>query len=60
MAKRVLRVEWQSHPTADGRERLAKAVNWVLEHASKRAPPPRLDAEDEALVDGTSHEEASQ
>jgi hypothetical protein len=39
MVKRALQVEWKSHPTPDGRERLAKAVGWVIEHAGPRAPP---------------------
>lgn len=39
MAKRVLKVCLQSRATADGRERLARAVSWVIE----RAPSKHVD-----------------
>jgi hypothetical protein len=35
MAKRVLNVEWRSRPTANGRERLARAVSWMVHHATR-------------------------
>ena len=48
MAKRALQVEWKSHPTPDGRERLARAVCWMIEHAGPRAPPMPAPADEDA------------
>jgi hypothetical protein len=48
MATRALQVEWKSHPTPDGRERLARAVCWVIEHAGPRAPPAPVPADEDA------------
>ena len=49
MGKRNWRVEWRAHPTADGEERLGRAVQLLLEAArgastapaSRAASPPR-------------------
>ena len=54
MAKRVLHVQLKSQPTADGRERLARAVSWMLDHARGRARPARARGQEEgeeAMVD---------
>jgi hypothetical protein len=48
MAKRALQVEWKSHTTPDGRERLARAVCWMIEHAGPRAPPAPARADEDA------------
>lgn len=60
MAKRALQVEWKSHPTPDGRERLARAVGWVIEHAGPREPAPAPADEDaEEPRDDAEQEEVS-
>ena len=59
MAKCALQVEWKSHPTPDGRERLARAVGWVIEHAGSRAPPapaPTDEDAEEPMVEGEQEE----
>ena len=43
MARRVLKVELRSHATANGRERLARAVSWMID----RAPSRRIVPSDE-------------
>lgn len=48
MAKRVLKVCLQSRATADGRERLARAVSWVIERAPRRKRVDR-DEDDESI-----------
>ena len=48
MATRALQVEWKSHPTPDGRERLARAVGWVIEHAGPHPPPTPAPADEDA------------
>jgi hypothetical protein len=48
MARCALQVEWKSHPTPDGRERLARAVCWMIEHAGSRAPPAPAPNDEDA------------
>jgi hypothetical protein len=57
MTKRVLHVQLKSRPTADGRERLTKAVSWMVEHAKKRAAPSRTSAHENEPMDDVAHEE---
>lgn len=59
MAKRVLHVRLKSQPVADGRERLARAVSWMIDHAATRAPPVRASAQGEGALGDAGHEEVS-
>jgi len=60
MAKRVLHVQLKSQPTADGRERLSRAVSWMMDHARARARLIDASAQEEPVMDDMACEEVGQ